>query len=558
MLRSITLRVRLAILIIVLVIGVSVMLGWVTSREVERQVRQDIGESLAEGAYHMADKLSRTIKGRINEVRLMLGVRDLTDEIDPDRLRVQLERLQNGFDVVSWIGLISPQGKVVASTGGILEGADVAHRPVFMNGRSEMWIGDVHEAVMLASLLPNPTGEVIKFVDIAAPVIRSDGSFGGVLGVHISWEWANRIRSSMFAPEEDRQELEFFIVAADGTVLLGPSEMIGQSLSELDIRAGLKGDRPVWSVMRWSDGRDYLTGHAVSADNFSGLGWTVLSRKPVERAFALIAQVRFQIAVMGAILACTFALLGWFLAGLMTEPLRRLAQAVDGIGEKDRAENIPLELGSPEMARLSYSLRRMLDRILSQDRTIGELKDIMHTDPLTGLPNRAFLEQHLLHAVPDSERSGKALAFMFMDLDGFKAVNDTLGHHAGDILLIEVADRIRTCLRGGDIAIRQGGDEFVLVLKSEPDAIENLARTVSARLIAAIREPVSLPEGGSARVGCSIGVSLWPRQGDRIDTVLHQADSALYAAKASGKGRVFVHGDPEKSGIQTGRESLPV
>ncbi|WP_433305725.1 diguanylate cyclase domain-containing protein [Actinoplanes sp. CA-030573] len=154
-------------------------------------------------------------------------------------------------------------------------------------------------------------------------------------------------------------------------------------------------------------------------------------------------------------------------------------------------------------------------------------------DHLTGLANRAQLRSRLEEALLRARR-GSHVAVMLIDLDGFKQVNDTYGHAAGDQLLVTVAQRLRDGVRGADTAARLGGDEFAVLLDGM-DAPED-AVTVAERLLVALQEPLTVG-GAEIRPGGSIGVAIWRGHAD-IDALLHQADTAMYAAKSAGKGRV--------------------
>jgi diguanylate cyclase (GGDEF)-like protein len=154
-------------------------------------------------------------------------------------------------------------------------------------------------------------------------------------------------------------------------------------------------------------------------------------------------------------------------------------------------------------------------------------------DNLTGLANRSLLHEHLRHAMARARR-GSPVAVLLIDLDGFKSVNDTYGHAAGDQLLVAVAQRLRDGIRGAETAARLGGDEFAVLLDgmdSSQDAI-----LVAERLLASIQEPVFA--GGVELIPAgSLGVAVWRDHAD-IDALLHDADTAMYAAKTAGKGRV--------------------
>lgn len=538
-----SLRSRFIALIATLVFTTTLLLAWVASRQTAQQMEADIGDATSEAAYQMIDKLDRSMDARIKEVKLMLGIQALTNDSRVDALRVQLERLQDNHNVVSWIGFTDPAGTVQAATGGILEGVSIAHRPVFIEGQQQLWIGDVHEAVLLAQLLPNPSGEALKFVDIATPVHNPDGEFLGVLAVHLSWEWAEYVQETMFSPSSHQYDAEMLLLSADGTVLLGPENLIGQSLDSLEHIPDANGTAPSWAIETWPNGESYVTGYAQSVgyEDFPGLGWIAISRKPVATAFAPIDNLQSAIMGMGLLLAVLFAIIGWIIASRMVAPLTRLSHAADLVYDGAGAESIPMENSYPELERLSTSMRNMVGKLLDQHNTINRLEDLANTDPLTGLPNRAFLNQYLQLAIPEAERNQQSMAVIFIDLDGFKQINDEMGHHAGDLLLIEITQRLKSALRSGDVVARLGGDEFVMVLKTKEEYLETLTHEISRRLLSAIDQPVSLPDNMQALVGCSLGAAWWPHHGLNIHTVFQLADSALYEAKNKGKHQLVIH-----------------
>lgn len=153
-------------------------------------------------------------------------------------------------------------------------------------------------------------------------------------------------------------------------------------------------------------------------------------------------------------------------------------------------------------------------------------------DALTGLPNRSLLVDRLQQALCFAERDERIVAVAFIDLDQFKLINDTLGHHAGDTLLSEVASRLRNSVREADTIARLGGDEFVLVC-TQIHSEEEIARAMR-RILDAISQPLEL-DGTKLRIGCSIGVSLYPRDGHNAETLLKHADAAMYQAKEAGR-----------------------
>jgi diguanylate cyclase (GGDEF)-like protein len=174
-----------------------------------------------------------------------------------------------------------------------------------------------------------------------------------------------------------------------------------------------------------------------------------------------------------------------------------------------------------------------------------QLERIANHDFLTGLPNRLFLFVRLGQAMAQARRSNDFLAICYLDLDGFKAINDQFGHAAGDSLLQEVASRIQAVVRGNDTVARMGGDEFAILLGDikQPDDCSSLLE----RLLAAIQVPVALDTGDAVTVTASIGVTLFPTDDGEPDALLHHADLAMYQAKERGKGRYHFYQDPVTS-----------
>lgn len=167
------------------------------------------------------------------------------------------------------------------------------------------------------------------------------------------------------------------------------------------------------------------------------------------------------------------------------------------------------------------------------ERKISErFRYLSEHDYLTGLPNRRLFEEHIEQAIARIERYGGRVAILFLDLDRFKQVNDTLGHHVGDLLLKEVADRMRTCVRATDSLCRQGGDEFLLMV-DVTDALDD-ASHVAQKLVDAIGRPFELA-GTSLHVTPSIGISLCPDHGIDTETLIRCADTAMYETKYHGR-----------------------
>jgi diguanylate cyclase (GGDEF)-like protein/PAS domain S-box-containing protein len=191
-------------------------------------------------------------------------------------------------------------------------------------------------------------------------------------------------------------------------------------------------------------------------------------------------------------------------------------------------------------------MRDISEKKLAQKR----IEQLAHYDELTNLPNRRLFYDRLGQAISQAKRNRRSIALLYVDLDGFKHVNDTKGHHVGDLLLMQTAERLRLCVRESDTLARLGGDEFTVLLNDahEREHVEMVAN----KIINSIDQPFNL-EGQTARISASVGIARYPDEAQTAGTLLIVADKAMYAAKASGKN-TYRFGTP---GDATGAYSIP-
>lgn len=169
------------------------------------------------------------------------------------------------------------------------------------------------------------------------------------------------------------------------------------------------------------------------------------------------------------------------------------------------------------------------------------VQNLAYYDALTQLPNRRRLTEQLRQAMANAHRHGGRLALMFLDLDLFKRINDTLGHDVGDAVLIEVAGRLVRCLREGDMVARLGGDEFVVLMPELKDDAD--AARLASRIIVSVRAPFHVGER-ELSVSTSVGIAVYPEDGDDVEVLLKSADSAMYQAKQLGRNTYQLHSLP--------------
>ncbi len=209
------------------------------------------------------------------------------------------------------------------------------------------------------------------------------------------------------------------------------------------------------------------------------------------------------------------------------DPATRYLRRKDGAVIPVEVYRHYLRVGSREL--IVAGARDISDRLRAEEM----LKHQANHDALTGLPNRNLLADRIGQGIARAHRDRRIMATMFLDLDDFKMVNDTLGHRAGDQLLQQVGERLSRCVRDGDTVARLGGDEFVVLLNDQPSK-ESVTHAVH-RILAAIGQPLNV-EGHEIITSSSMGISLYPSDGDNGDELLMHADTAMYQAKAGGRG----------------------
>jgi diguanylate cyclase (GGDEF)-like protein len=516
---------------------------------------KDVELRLQQLSWQMRDSLNRVVEKGIGDVRVLTALPEVRQATRPGDARAVLENLQASFPDYAWIGIAHLDGKVFASTRGLLQHADVSARPWFRLAQKEVRADDYHPAVMLGKLLP-ATPDPWRFIDVAGPVLDEDGKLRGVLGVHLSWSWMRQRARELIAPGLREYGAEIYVVRADGTVLLGPGGTEETRLATTSMQLARHGQ--TGSVREvWPDGVTYLTGYSMTGkeNDPSTLRWTVLVRQSETAAMAGPHSLERSIVQLSVVLAAVFAILAALLARRLTQPMDALSRTIEQAARSpDMGDARPViteitafheaqvlsqsmrELVRSEHAHM-HALKTLNDQleVTVAERT-AELQALLMRDVLTGLPNRRAIMQLLPEALERAARLQRPCAVLFLDLDGFKGVNDTHGHEEGDELLRQFGARVQQAVRKTDTVARLAGDEFIVVLELLADAAD--AADKAQQLSAALQQPYQL-KSVTVTIGASIGVALHrPEDARNLEALLARADFAMYSAKRSGKNRV--------------------
>ena len=576
-----SLKTRLALifgLLAVLLTGLSVVpLGYLASAE----ARASLGTRLQDLAVHMADALDGGMFERYRDIQVATEL--VTPQLqagDLDAVRALLRRLQSTYPAYAWIGVTDPQGRVRVATGGLLEGADVSARPWYSGALEQVFAGDVHEASLLAKLLDPSGTNPPRFVDVAAPLIDPDsGARLGVIGAHLDWAWAQDVEASVRDASAGFEKVDVLVIGQEGRVLLGPQHLRDSPVDDLGSASSLPAGRG-WYIDTAADGQDYLMGYAAATGHreYPGLGWTVLVRMPLAQAMAPVRLLQWRMLGFGLLLALIFCGLAWYTARRTTAPLLQMANEVRALRQRGLEGDVSPRAEFPEVEVLSQALRALLrslrlreqelltlnaeldERValrtreleysnLSLSREVDERKrmetereqlierlhTLAHTDGLTGVANRRHFYLLAEQAQRRSARSQTPMAFLILDIDHFKRINDQWGHAAGDAVLKGFVERVASALRDVDLLARLGGEEFAVLLEN---ASEAQALQVAERIREAVGVSALNIDGQAIPVTVSIGAAVWRGASQTLDELMHQADLALYAAKQSGRNRV--------------------
>jgi diguanylate cyclase (GGDEF)-like protein len=526
-----------------------------------RNTARLVESRLAGLAAATSGRLDRFMATRQQELQLFAELQPMQVlwRGDAEGLRHSLEALQRTFSEFAWIGFADTDGKVVAGTGGLLQGDSVIARPWFKEGLRGRVVGDVHEALLLASLLaPRANGEPYRFVDIAVPVHDRDGKLLGVLAGHLDWNWASNLIAEMEAKEGDRNT-QLAIVSKGGVVLVGPqrdsNRFDGEKL------AGMLVARDGAFTETLADQRMLTAFHVGSGHReYQGLNWIVTASQPVSVALAVAISSAQMILVIGAIAALVGLSLATLISRRIARPIIAITQEADRMGRAHGLTMLARQSGSVEVVQLSRALRALLRRIgHAEERTkdaemratenamqlqedMVKLRELADTDFMTGLMNRrSFL------AVADDtyafcRRYRRSMAMLMVDIDHFKKINDTHGHAAGDGAIRRVADIIGQSIRTTDKAARFGGEEFVVLLREiDQETAVLLADRIRTSIAAATVQygEVQIP------LTVSVGVALFAETDRDAQDVIERADQGLYVAKKTGRNRTFLMSERE-------------
>ncbi|RIY40368.1 sensor domain-containing diguanylate cyclase [Neopusillimonas maritima] len=537
---------------LVALLGVPMFL-YVTIAYTQQQV-EDRGQILYHLANTAAIAISENLRERSREVELLArSPLYVNADFSSSEFRASLERLQQSYPYYSWIGLTDINGVVQTATGGLLAGQSVAQRPWFQEAKKGVYVGDLHEAKLLANLLPSPSSQAgpIRFIDFAVQVENAQGQPRGVLGVHAHWGWSEDLLELITPQDADDEQVEFFIVNGEEEIIFPDSPSQHDSLLVPVVKEG-DGVR----YASWGSDVRYLTSAVAvnSPDSTVPLNWKVMVRQPESKVLEHARGLQKAILTVFGVGLVLFLILAWLLSRQLGRPIQQLTHIAQAIAQGKPAR-FNLTLHTAEIRALNQALQEMASRLLQNQHELEtaareleskveqrtqelaeantKLAAQARNDVLTGLPNRLAANEFLEHEFHNLKRGREPYSIVMFDIDYFKKVNDTYGHAVGDQVLQHVGRILAESVRENDFVGRMGGEEFVAVLPLTPlnDALR-VAEKIRARVDSAALESV-----GS--ISISAGVAVAHAGQASADEAVIQADAMLYEAKRAGRNRVM-------------------
>lgn len=329
-----SLRIRLSLIFAGFAIVLVTVLGFAAVIKASTGLRDAAERQLSQAAHQMSERLDLHMSERLGDITTTAGIKTLFGGEDRNAQRAVLERLQQAVPNYAWIGLAGPDGRVLVSTSGLLEGEDVSARPWFAAGRQGPAALDVHEAKLLQRFLAPDKTEMLRFVDVTAP-IYDGGRFIGVLAAHLSWDWVDEVRRAVLSTISDLEASELLVISHDGKILLGPRSELGSTFDP-----GQPGFLTV-------------TSPTAGMAQFKGLGWSVVARQPSAAAFMPVTTLTWAISLIGVVLAAFAAFVGWKVATAIAKPISRLADQAAAVREGANVSCLETDSSFIEVAALS-------------------------------------------------------------------------------------------------------------------------------------------------------------------------------------------------------------
>ncbi|MGH8171694.1 MAG: putative bifunctional diguanylate cyclase/phosphodiesterase, partial [Rhodanobacteraceae bacterium] len=495
---------RIMLLLIGLVAFVQFPTFVAVNYAIQRNVLERAEQELDLGAKVVARLLSSRgtqLRDTVQVVAADFGFREAVATGDANTMRSVLSNHGSRINA-SFALTLGPDGRVTASTTNLIEqGSDFPFGTIFERAREESivsGIAAIDERPFQIVVAPIKAPQSIGWIGMGFALGQdSVDEFSSLTGLEVSLATREGDATRLFSTLPQREQAQIIDRLTDAQT-------------------------PVRAASFGSD--DYLT-RIVPLGKSDGSGvWAVLQTSSAQ-ALRPYGVLKNHLKLISALSLLLSAFGAWLLARGVTHPVRELVAAARRIGRGDYQASVAVSR-KDEIGELAHVFNNMQRGISEREQQIAH--QAFH-DGLTGLPNRAHVEEHLANAITQFRATAAPIAVMMIDLNRFKEINDTLGHPIGDRLLVSLGQRLRSAVRRSDVVARLGGDEFLIVL-SDVDAEKALE--VSEKIVLSATQSMHF-ESMDVYPDISIGIAMHPQHGDNSADLIRRADIAMYDAKQS-------------------------
>ena len=366
---------RFSFLVGILTFVVALIVGFYSNNISSKQLEINSGESLVKLSKRVNEVLDREMLERYREMRFISTLPALTNENSTiEEKRELIQKVKDNYNHHEWIGYALPDGTVEVGTNGYLEGKNVKARPWHPNGLVAPYIGDVHDALLLAKLLPNNSGEPIYFSDVAFPVVSKEGKTLGVICTHLTWQWTRDVVRSI----QKEHGVEIFLLSKDGMILVGPNNTERSNISDIssNVAQTFNTKESIYKIINWNDNIDYLTASSVSNgfEEYKGFSWKVIVRQPVNEAFKVANENTSKILMISIVLGLIGAMIGIFISSLISKPLNRLNKIVENITNDEDVKFLK-NLPNDEIGKLHNALENLYNSLIIESKDKKEAQN---------------------------------------------------------------------------------------------------------------------------------------------------------------------------------------
>ena len=642
-------------LLIPLVVATYLIYG-IIQKEGAKLVVQQKSNLLSLIVRNMSDSFDTLMSNRAKEIQTIASSFIIQNpKISPKQKKALLEKMKKSYPHYAWIGMTDTNGNIIVGTDNLLVGKNVKKRSWFIEGSKGLHMGDVHDAFLLAKIMPKPKWDdlPLRLVDISTPIYDLEGKFIGVLCGHLGWDWAFEIRNSI-VEKLDNKNIDILVLKHDSSLLLGSSKLPSASVDLKEQKSYLLSQKEPYGVAKekWPDTKElYLTAFANNnPQKTDSIKWIVIARENMSYIQEQINAIKHKILIIFTILSLFLVFFVVYIVNRLMHPIVTIARFAQKISDEKEEVQLPLFENNKEANILSTTLNKLIQKlqedIQKEKRLVSQLEifekiiedspfGILITDEnnnvisinksyelITGykqqevigkdpniasseLQNKTFYKkmwEHLLSTgqwqgeITNRKKDGEIFSefltlgvirdngkiknyiaifsditqikqdrqqleyladydaltkvynrgkiksklkahtqdlktqncsVIYIDLDYFKNINDTLGHSVGDSVLQTLCQKLVQNFQEADMG-RLGGDEFLLILPEELNKKTLLKHARS--ILKIIKEPMKINDY-TVNISASLGIASFPQDAQNCEQLIQAADMAMYSIK---------------------------